>query len=234
MMSYFTRRSWIQALGLAPLAGTPSAWAATQQPPALPRWKNIPARERIRARIPNVEVIAHTGQKFRFFDDLIYGKRVIINFMYAQCEGICVPVTLNLVKVQELLRDRVGRDLFIYSLTLKPEEDNVAALRHYAEMHGTGPGWLFLTGKPEDMEALRVALGFTDPDPVVDANKANHVGNLLFGNEPALSWCGGPGQRDPEYLARVILWNLYDVPRYELENRLLAGKAKQFSKGEQQ
>ncbi|MCL6482221.1 MAG: SCO family protein [Firmicutes bacterium] len=231
-MNTFTRRSWLQTLGWTSLLGTAvvrsSAWPQTTPT----RWRNITARESIRARIPNVEVIAHTGQKFRFFDDLIYGKRVIINFMYAQCEGICVPMTQNLVKVQEQLRDHVGKDLFIYSITLKPEQDDVAALHHYAEMHGVGPGWLFLTGRPEDMEALRVALGFTDPDPVRDADKSNHIGNLLLGNEPELSWCAGPGQIDPDFLVRRIRWNLYNVPRYELENRLLVEKMS--SKGEPQ
>ncbi len=232
-MNAFTRRGWLQTLGVTSLMGTAAARSGAWPQATPTRWRNIPARDRIRARIPNVEVIAHTGQKFRFFDDLIYGKRVIINFMYAQCEGICVPVTQNLVKVQELLRDHVGKDLFIYSITLNPEQDDVAALRHYAEMHGVGPGWLFLTGRPEDMEALRVALGFTDPDPVRDADKSNHIGNLLLGNEPELSWSANPGQLDPEYLARMILWNLYNVPRYELENRLLAEK-KLSSKGEPQ
>ncbi len=38
-------------------------------------------------RFPNVELTTHLGQKVRFYDDLIKGKVVVINFMYATCTG---------------------------------------------------------------------------------------------------------------------------------------------------
>jgi cytochrome oxidase Cu insertion factor (SCO1/SenC/PrrC family) len=103
---------------------------------------------------------------------------------YAKCEGICSPVTRNLVRVQRLLgdrlgKDRIGKDVFIYSFSLKPKEDNVAALKHYADMHKVGPGWLFLTGKPDDMELLRRKLGFVDPDPELDKDLSNTATKLL-------------------------------------------------------
>jgi protein SCO1/2 len=65
----------------------------------------------------------HEGKKVKFYDDLIKDKIVIINFMYVKCEGTCPGTTANLVKVQKLLGDRVGKDIFMYSITLKPEED---------------------------------------------------------------------------------------------------------------
>ncbi len=48
--------------------------------------------------------------------------------MYAKCEGICPGITTNLVKVQRMLGARVGKDIFMYSLTLKPEQDSPEAL----------------------------------------------------------------------------------------------------------
>ena len=35
-----------------------------------------------------------------------------------------MPVTMNLVRVQTMLGDRVGREIFMYSITLKPAEDS--------------------------------------------------------------------------------------------------------------
>src|SRR6185503_8108820 len=96
-------------------------------------------------------------------------------------------------------------DIFFYSITLEPAQDSPAELRRYAEDHGVGPGWLFLTGRPEDCETLRRKLGFTDPDPVVDADVTNHAGNILFGNEPLMLWAACPGQADPEWIAKSIL-----------------------------
>jgi protein SCO1/2 len=69
-----------------------------------------------------------------------------------------------------------------------------------------GPGWWFLTGKPEDIELLRRKLGFTDPDPARDADKANHIGNLRYGNEPLQLWAACPGMSNPKWIAESISW----------------------------
>jgi protein SCO1 len=158
--------------------------------------------------LPNVALTAHTGQQFRFYDDLVKDKKVIINFMYAECDGICVPVTRNLVRVKKLLGDRVGRDIFMYSITLKPGEDSVDDLRTYTEHHGTGDGWTFLTGAPTDVERLRRALGFAFSDPVEDADVSSHIGMVRFGVEPLTRWAACPGMGNPEHIARTILWDL--------------------------
>jgi cytochrome oxidase Cu insertion factor (SCO1/SenC/PrrC family) len=63
---------------------------------------------------------------------LIKDKIVLLNFMYARCRGVCIPVTSNLLRVQKLLGDRVGRDIFMYSFTLDPAEDTPDVLRAYA------------------------------------------------------------------------------------------------------
>ena len=82
-----------------------------------------PRVKSLKRYFPNFELTTHEGKKVRFYDDLIKDKIVVINFMYANCEGICIPITMNLKRVQNLLGDRVGRDIFMYSITLKPKED---------------------------------------------------------------------------------------------------------------
>lgn len=96
----------------------------------------------------------HDNRSVRFYDDLIKGKVVVINFMSAECEGICPGMTANLVRVQKLLGPRVGRDIFMYSITLEPDHDSPAVLSAYARDHGAGPGWAFLTGRREDSDAV--------------------------------------------------------------------------------
>ena len=113
-------------------------------------------RERLAERsFPNVTLTTHEGKKVRFYDDLIKDKIILINFMYVKCDGICPGTTANLVNVQKMLGDRVGRDIFMYSITLKPEEDTPEVLNRYAKAYKTKPGWLFLTGEPKDVELLR-------------------------------------------------------------------------------
>jgi protein SCO1/2 len=207
------RRSMVALLGVAPLAGAvlalgeAEAQTPTQETPAQTKFKSIPPRERIRQRyFPNLVLTTHEGKKVRLYDDLIKDKIVIINFMYAKCDGVCLPVTANLVKVQKLFGDRMGRDIFINSFTLKPEQDTPEALKRYAEMYKVGPGWSFVTGAPADMETVRRRLGFVDPDPVLDADKSNHIGNLSYGNEPLSRWGGAPGTSKPDWIVKMVSW----------------------------
>ena len=199
------RRSLVAALGAAPFVVPLLARAQTLD--TTPKFKQISSRERIRDRyFPNLVLTSHEGRKLKFYDDLVKDKIVIFNMFYAKCEGICSPVTRNLVRVQNLLGDRMGKDIFIYSFSLKPKEDTVPAIKHYAEMHKVKPGWLFLTGSPDDMELLRRKLGFVDPDPEVDKDTSNHIGVLKYGNEPLERWGGCPGMQAPDAIAEAISW----------------------------
>ncbi|MDV6343326.1 SCO family protein [Nitrosomonas sp. Is37] len=61
--------------------------------------------------------------------------------------------------LQKLLGDRVGRDVFIYSITINPAHDTPTVLKQYAEKFGVAPGWQFFTGKEADITLLRQKLG---------------------------------------------------------------------------
>jgi protein SCO1/2 len=165
----------------------------------------LSGREVMRTRyFPNVPLVTHHGKAVRFYDDLLKDKIVAINMMYADCDGVCPTITMNIAKAQTLLRARTGRDLFIYSITVKPEEDTPAKLKDYAEMHGAGGNWLFLTGQAADVELLRRKLGFVDLNPDVDQDKAQHSGVIRYGNEPLSLWGACPGSAKPEWIAKEI------------------------------
>src|SRR5579859_2891626 len=57
---------------------------------------------------PNVLLTTQDGRTVRFYDDLIKGKIVAINFIYAHCEFSCPLETARLSQVQQLLGTRVG------------------------------------------------------------------------------------------------------------------------------
>jgi protein SCO1/2 len=214
-MKNISRRSVMALLGAAPFAGALVARAdgavvarADKGPsPARATGSNDAARERIRdEHFPNLLLTTHEGKRVRFYDDLLKDKIVLINFMYAKCEGVCPGITANLVKVQKLLGNRLGKDIFMYSFTLKPEHDTPGVLKEYAEAYKDGKGWSFVTGAPADMELLRRKLGFTDPDPVLDADKSSHIGNVRYGNEALLRWGSCPGMSKPSWIAESIGW----------------------------
>src|SRR5262245_32629555 len=107
------RRKIVALSALTPLIGAATAvWAAEGRAKTFP--VPLSGREKIRQRyLPSVPLFTHEGKKVVFYDDLVKGKIVTINFFYSHCEEICPLVTANLVKVQKLLGDRVGRDIFM-------------------------------------------------------------------------------------------------------------------------
>jgi protein SCO1/2 len=172
-----------------------------------PRWATTPTRETIRQRyFPDVTLVTHEGKKVRLYEDLFKDRCVTINFMYTHCQGICSPVTTNLLRVQELLRERVGKDIFMYSFTLKPKEDTPAVLAEYVKARKIGPGWTFVTGTPADMELVRRRLGFIDLDPARDADTSNHTGMVRYGNEAMQLWAAFPGMSKADAIATQLEW----------------------------
>lgn len=157
-----------------------------------------------RGRFPNVPLRTQDGRTVRFYDDLVRGRIVTLNFMYVECEGICPGVTSTLVDLRNRLGDRAGRDILLLSITLKPEADTPERLRDYAARYGAGPGMVFLTGRPEDIEVLRRALGFADDRPEVDADKARHLGILRLGNESRDWWTSCSSSSEASHIAALI------------------------------
>ena len=203
-MQNLTRRNLLGLLRLAPAVPLAEHLLAN---PALAAETQTSARGLLQRRnFPNVKLQNQDGQEVRFYDDLIKDKIVTINFFYAKCEGICPTVTANLAKAQKILGDRVGKDIFMTSISLKPEHDTRAVLKEYADMFKARPGWSFLSGKPDDVEHLRRSLGFTNLDPRLDKDTSQHIGNVRMGNEPLMLWAACPGMARPEFIAKSILW----------------------------
>jgi protein SCO1 len=172
---------------------------------SMPNFQTVGLAGGRKMELPNVRLKTHLGNTVRFYDDLVRDKLVMINMMYAGCSKSCPPMTQNLVRVQQMLRDRIGRDIFMYSLTLRPEEDQPEDLAHFARLQGVQPGWLFLTGVPREMEALRYALGFYDPDPKVDKEEGRHTGMVRIGNDAFRRWGMAPALADPRQIVAAVM-----------------------------
>jgi protein SCO1/2 len=151
---------------------------------------------------PNVTLTTQDGRSVRFYDDLIKGKIVAINLIYTSCEYNCPLETARLAQVQKLLGDRMGKDVFFYSITIDPKHDTPAVLKAYAEQFGAGPGWFFLTGTQADIDLLSRKLGlYSPPNP---SNKDGHTPLLLVGNEATGQWTRNVATSQPSSLARMI------------------------------
>jgi protein SCO1 len=150
---------------------------------------------------PNVELTDQDGKTHRFYDDLLKGKIVVIEQFYTHCIDICPLETARLAQVQKMLGDRVGKDIYFYSISIDPKRDTPPVMKDYAEKYHAGPGWLFLTGKKEDIDQINKKLGFQDPQP---GDRDGHSPHLLIGNEATGQWQRNNALDNPRYMAVMI------------------------------
>ncbi len=151
---------------------------------------------------PNVPLVTHTGRTVRFYDDLLKGKSVVVNVIYTRCKDRCPLETAKLAQVQRLLADRVGRDIFLYSISIDPQFDTPAVLSEYAAKFHAGPGWLFLTGNQQDISLLQKKLGLYSRTDAVSPD--GHLPSLMIGNEPTAQWMLNSAVDNPRFLAATI------------------------------
>lgn len=130
---------------------------------------------------PNIALVNQDGKTVRFYDDLIKNKVVAINFIFTSCTYSCPLETAKLRQVETLLGDRVGRDVFMYSISIDPETDTPERLKKYAQKFKTGPGWQFLTGKKAEIDLLRQKLGVLGAD-AQNEKIDDHNLSFVFGN----------------------------------------------------
>jgi protein SCO1/2 len=167
-------------------------------------------------QFPNPAVVTQDGERVRFYDDLVRGRVSMVNFAYTRCDGKCPRASAQLVKVQRLLGDRFGREVRWITLSLDPEHDTPEAMRRYVAAYGGRPGWIFATGKREDIEAIRRFVGFTEPDPRLDADRSRHTGLVLLGDDRTGRWSSMPALVRPELIVEALLRTAGERPSREL------------------
>ena len=158
-------------------------------------------------RYTNAVLRDQNNNELRFYDDLIRGKQVVVNFMYAECKGACSITTQRMKTIYDLVKDRMGKDLFFYSISIKPQDDTPAALKHYAEMNKADlPGWVFLTGEPYDIQTIRFRL-FGMSHPGFDLDEAMHGGMLRILNDGRNSWGMAQAFASNKHVLKRISWH---------------------------
>lgn len=146
----------------------------------------------------DTELVDQGGKPRHFYSDLLRGKKVLINFGFTSCKGVCPPMTANLARVQKLLGGRVGREIVMITITVDPVNDTPAVLDQFAKKFGIGPGWYFLTGTPADVKTVLGRLGGLVKKP------EEHSALLLIGDLKTGYWVKGLATARPEDIVHLV------------------------------
>jgi protein SCO1/2 len=107
----------------------------------------------------DAQLVDQDGVTHRFYSDLLRGKTVVINTFFSSCHGSCLVTASTLMKLQERLGDRLGRDVLILSITVDGTNDTPGVLAPHAKRLGAKPGWYFLTGDRREVDLVLKKLG---------------------------------------------------------------------------
>lgn len=137
--------------------------------------------EKNRRYFTDLVVSTHEGTNVRFYSDLLKDRIVVINFFYTNCPTAQTSLS-TLFRVQQSLGDALGKEVVLLSLSVDPERDTVEAVRKYAGKFNPRKGWTFVTGKPQNIEAINLKLGNRNLIPEF------HIQVFLLGNLATGQW----------------------------------------------
>jgi protein SCO1/2 len=179
---------------------TPPPAPAEVKDPHAGHKMNEPAPEQSAAAkyFSDVELLDQDGRKVRFYTDMLKGKTVVVNAFFTTCTSVCPPMNRSMEKIQAALGDRVGKDVFLVSITVDPATDTPVRLKEYAAKFHAGKGWTFLTGKKENLDWALYKLGQYVED------KESHKTVIIVGNEATGLWKKALGMAKVEDLIQIV------------------------------
>lgn len=185
-------RGWSLALVLVVATFATVALAGEASPPA--GSSDAAARE----YFTDLPLKTHQGEDVRFYSDVLAGKVVLISGFYTNCPSISPRQNTVLSRLQNQLGEQLGRDVFIVSITIDPARDDVDTVAKYAEVFHPDDGWIFLTGKPENVDWVNYKLG------QYLEHLEDHQGVMLLGNLRTGLWKKAPAHAQVEDLYREV------------------------------
>lgn len=148
--------------------------------------------------IPDVEVLDQDGRKQNFYSDLVKDRVVIISFIFTTCKVTCPLSGANFSKLQTLLGERLGRNVFLISVSTDPETDSPEKLKIWGERFKAKAGWTLITGEGKEVARLLQVLKGDGID------KDYHVPALFMLNDVKKTYRRAFGLEDPAQIIKMV------------------------------
>jgi protein SCO1/2 len=147
--------------------------------------------------IPHARLLDQNGKRV-LLHEVLNANVVVINFIYTSCTAFCGLQAANFARLQKLLASKQVTDVRLLSITTDPKTDTPARLKKWAAELGWKPGWLLLTGAPEELEPVLGALTGGK------GGRGLHSTIALVANPSKGVWIRTDALETPEQLAEMI------------------------------
>lgn len=108
--------------------------------------------------VPDVWVVTQDGKRVRFYSDLIKDKSVAVGFFFTSCSFVCTWHGEVFSSFQKHLAGRLGKEVFLISVSMDPLTDTPARLKRWGAKYGRRSGWTLVTGGKAEMNELLKSL----------------------------------------------------------------------------
>jgi|SRR6185369_60373 len=149
-------------------------------------------------KIPDLVLRDQNGRKVRFYSDLIKDKVVVLSFFYTSCTYSCTMQGRSFSRLQSLLGERLGKSVFLISVSADPAKDNPVQLKAWGQHYDVQSGWSLVTGEEAEMNSLLI------PFTGSPAGAGMHTPTTFIGNDRTGVWASAAGVFAPTDLLKVV------------------------------
>ena len=108
---------------------------------------------------PVINLINQDGK--RVTNEDLKGKVTLINFIYTRCDESCPIMVHKFMDIEKEMKDELGENLQLVSITMDPEHDSPEALKGYAgKIEADTSHWSFLTEKKDIVDKVLKGFNF--------------------------------------------------------------------------
>jgi protein SCO1 len=151
--------------------------------------------------VDELEAVNQDGAKVRL-SELNQDKIMIADFIFTNCDTICLPMTANMAKLQsEIKRAGLEDDVQLVSISIDPEQDTPETLTEYSKRHSADySNWTFLTGYSREEIETFANVSFKTPAAKVEgSNQFVHATSFFLVSESGTLLNKYEGVSDPPF-----------------------------------
>jgi len=104
------------------------------------------SKESANAELLDLELVDQDGNKVKFKSDVVGDKVAVIIPFYTTCTTSYPILIFMFTRLQEMLGERLGKEVVLVSVSVDPKTDTPMRLKAYARRQKALPGWVFLSG----------------------------------------------------------------------------------------
>ncbi|MEG9295838.1 SCO family protein [Mangrovibacillus sp. Mu-81] len=151
--------------------------------------------------VGELEAVNQDGTKVSL-SQLNQDKIILADFIFTNCDTVCLPMTANMAKLQsEIKKAGLEDDVQLVSISIDPEQDTPETLTEYSIRHSADySNWTFLTGYSRDEIETFANVSFKTPAAKVEgSNQFVHATSFFLVSETGKLLNKYEGVSDPPF-----------------------------------